>query len=69
MKKRSSWSRLFEFGRLGKVYLKWDAKCGMRPLDVWTDLGELFFMWKKLHFIVASPSVVRDTDDAAWGIE
>jgi hypothetical protein len=61
-------SRLFEFGRLGKMYVEWEAAYGKRPLDVWTSRGELLFMWKKLHVIVTPPSALRDRDGAAWGI-
>ena len=61
-------SRLFEFGRLGKVYIGWyagNAKGGDAPLDIWTSRGELQFVWKALHVIVTPPSAMRGA--ATWG--
>ena len=59
-------SRLFEFGRFGKVYVGWHYDEPRRRLDCWRVEGEWYLAVSRLEVIVTPPWVMRG--ERSWEI-
>ena len=61
-------SKLFEFGRFGKVHVGWHFAPDNKSLFILdqSERGEWSFQWKAVEVAITPPSAVRG--ERVWGI-